>query len=92
MVDEARRCARCGETRDADDFPRDPCGLRDRYRRAASNTFGLLGERVLDVPGGFRACRWFDGRFAGWLCSHVHPDRASASDCLERESILKWVP
>ena len=93
-ADEVRRCARCGETKGPRDFPArggpvcNPCGLRD-YRRAASNTFGLLGERILDVPGGARACRWFDGNFAGWLCAHVHPDRASAAGCPERESLLK---
>ena len=36
---------------------RAPLHREGPHGRAASNTFGLLYERILEVPGGVRACR-----------------------------------
>ncbi len=94
--DEIQRCHRCGVDQPAAAFRSesaqwtgicDPC-WRKRYQVAASNTFGLLHEEVMEVDAGWRAARTVDGYFWGWLCPHAHPSQEEASSCPAKEGLL----
>jgi hypothetical protein len=83
MTEEPHQCPRCGEAQPIQAFDHEGavcrrCRLQAVYRRLASEAFSLLHERIVAVPGGYRAARELDGDFFGWLCPHVHPDSTGA--------------
>ena len=96
VEDEVQGCCRCRADQPVAAFSSeagrqagicDPC-LRKLYQVAASNTFGLLHEEVMEVDAGWRAARTLDGFFMGWLCPHAHPSQEEAVSCPAKESLL----